>query len=72
MKRFMDSQLLKLQVKAQHFLKDEGGAVDIVAIVVLIGIAVILAGIFKTGISGLINNLLTTITGSATNVVNNL
>lgn len=70
MKRFMDSQLLKLQVKAQHFLKDEGGAVDIVAIVVLIGIAVILAGLFKDGISNLINDLLNTITGSAKNKIN--
>lgn len=69
MKNLMDAVALKAQIRLQHLLEDEKGAVDIVAIVVLIGIAVILAGIFRKGIAGLINSLLNTIQGGATNAI---
>ncbi|MBR3761300.1 MAG: flagellin-like protein [Lachnospiraceae bacterium] len=72
MSNLINFYALKAQIKLQQFFKDEEGAVDIVAIVVLIGIAVILAGIFKGGIGNLINTLLNTITGKATEAVNQM
>lgn len=69
MKKLMDAAVLKAQIKLQHLFEEERGAVDIVAIVVLIGIAVVLAGIFRKGIAGLINTLLNTIEGGAKNAV---
>lgn len=48
--------------KLSAFRREERGAVDIVAIVVMIGIAVALAVVFKDAISDLIENLLEKIT----------
>jgi len=47
-----------LQAKLGKFVKDEKGEVNIVAMVILIGIAVVLAIIFKDAIGGLFNSLL--------------
>lgn len=58
------------QAKLYNFFHDEKGEVNIVATVVLIGIAVLLAIIFKDAISNLIKSLLNTINGNATNAVN--
>lgn len=67
--------LIYMQVKAaaavKEFFRDEKGAVDIVAIVILIGIAVILAVVFKNSIKKLIENLLDTIGEKATEAVSN-
>ncbi len=60
-------QLMKGKVRS--FFTKEDGAVDIVAIVVLIGIAVALAVIFRTQIQGLIERLLGTVEDQATNAV---
>ena len=49
---------------------DEKGEVNIVAIVILIGIAVILALIFKDQIKALLETLFGTITKKATDAVN--
>ena len=49
---------------------DEKGEVNIVAIVILIGIAVILALIFKDQIKSLLETLFGTITKKATDAVN--
>ncbi len=57
----------KLRLKS--LLSDEKGEVNIVAIVVLIGIAVLLALVFKEQIEGLLTDLFTTIKGSATSAV---
>ncbi len=54
----------------KRLLREERGAVDIVAIVVMIGIAVALAVVFRTQISGLLNNLFGTISSNATQAVN--
>ena len=54
----------------QAFLTDEKGDVNIVSMVVLIGIAVLLAIVFREAISNLIKSLLNTISGNATNAVN--
>lgn len=58
------------QAKLQRFLRDERGDVNIVSIVVLIGIAVLLAIVFKDAIASLLNSLLETIKGNATGAVN--
>ena len=59
------------QAKLQRFVRDERGDVNIVSIVVLIGIAVMLAIVFKDAIADLLDSLLETITGNAKNAVNN-
>lgn len=58
------------RAKMSSFLRDERGDVNIVSIVVLIGIAVLLAIVFKDAIANLLNSLLETIKGNATNAVN--
>ncbi len=55
--------------KLYNFFHDEKGEVNIVATVVLIGIAVLLAIVFKNQIAKLLNTLITTITGQATGAV---
>ena len=62
--------MLSMKLKFQQFCTKEDGDVNIVSIVVLIGIAVLLAIVFKDAISGLINDLLETITSNATDAVN--
>ena len=57
------------KLKIRMFFTDEKGAVDIVAIVVLIGIAVLLAVVFKDAISELIETLLGTIKENAERTV---
>lgn len=58
-----------IQAKLSKFVKDEKGEVNIVAMVILIGIAVVLAIIFKDAIGGLINSLLNQIKGNANNAI---
>lgn len=60
-----------VKLKVQNFIKSEKGAVDIVAIVVLIGIAVLLALVFKDQMTTLLNSLFETITGTANDAVSN-
>lgn len=65
----MNSLLMQMYIKMlqakQNFLEEERGAVDIVAIVVLIGIAVALALFFKDQISGILTSLFGQIQASA-------
>lgn len=61
---------LMARAKAERFFKKEDGEVNIIAIVVLIGIAILLALIFKDRISALINSLFDTIDQNAQNAVN--
>lgn len=61
---------IKMMQARQKFLEEERGAVDIVAIVVLIGIAVLLAVLFKEQVGKLINNLFKSIGDSASGAVN--
>ena len=68
----LDTMMMYLNIaklKAEDFFKDENGAVDIVAIVVLMGIVVLVALVFKKQLTDLIKNLFLTITGSANNAV---
>lgn len=62
--------LITAQYKVEEFFKKEDGEVNIIAIVVLIGIAILLALIFKDRISSLLNSLFDTIDENAQNAVN--
>lgn len=55
--------------RVENFLKEERGDVNVVAIVVLIGVAVLLAILFKEQIAKLLGNLFGTITNNATNAI---
>lgn len=57
------------KMKLRQFFSDEKGEVNIVAIVVLIGIAVLLALVFKGEIEKLLESLFGTITENATSAV---
>lgn len=66
----LDSLLFMAKYRLHAFLTDEDGDVNIVSMVVLIGIAVLLAIVFRDAISNLIKSLLNTISNNATNAVN--
>lgn len=55
--------------KVSNFMSDERGDVNVVSIVVLIGIAIILAIVFKDGIKKLLNTMISSITSNATNTI---
>ena len=65
----LDLLYLMVKNKIDAFVNEEKGEVNIVATVVLIGIAVALAIIFKDAITDLIKDLLNSITGNAKNAI---
>ena len=69
MLNMLQSVCLALTGKIRAFMQEEKGAVDIVAIVVMIGIAVLLAVFFRGQIEDLLETLFDTITGNATGAV---
>lgn len=62
---------IKAYVKAMNFAAREEGEVNIVATVLLIGVAVLLAIIFKGQVKNLLNMLFDQINNSATNAITN-
>lgn len=58
-----------LEIKGRELLTDEEGEVNIVAIVVLIGIAVLLAIVFHEQIGKLLESLFATIGENATKAI---
>lgn len=64
-----DLLMFRTKRKIQEFLTDETGELNIVVIVVLIGIAILLAIFFKEQIETLLKSLFGTITKSANNAV---
>lgn len=72
-KEMFDSLVINAKVRAmklaERFMTEEKGDVNIVSIVVIIGIVIILAGIFKNQLIGLINNLFGKIAAGAEGVV---
>ena len=60
---------IRAKMKLQEFFTKENGDVNVVSIVVLIGIAVVLALIFRKAIASLINDLLNSIRGNAENAI---
>lgn len=59
----------RLKTGVQEFLNDEQGDVNIVSIVVLMGIAVLLAILFRGQIESLLTSLFSTISGNAESAV---
>ena len=62
--------IFQARTNVENFFKKEDGEVNIIAIIVLIGIAILLALLFKDRISQLINSLFDTIDKNAENAVN--
>lgn len=58
------------KMKLNEFLYEENGDVNIVSMVVLVGIAVLLAVLFRKQIEGLLTTLFGTITQNATEAIN--
>ena len=71
MMNMLNMFLLTLKLRAEEFFTNEDGDTNIVSMVVLIGIAVLLAIVFKDAIGSLIESLLETITRNAEDVVGN-
>lgn len=69
MLEYLNNLCILLTMKVNTFIEEEKGAVDLVTIVVLIGIAVILAVFFRQQIQGLLETLFGTITENATNAI---
>ena len=69
MSNIMLTVALGMKGKVMKFINAEEGEVNIVTTVVLIGIAVALAVIFKGHVTNLVNTLMVNITSSATNAV---
>lgn len=70
MMKHIRSAMFKAEYKIREFFSKENGEVNIVAIVVLIGIAVLLAIIFRDAIENLLKTLFGTIENNATNAIN--
>lgn len=68
MLNMLNLHLLPLKLKVKKFFTNEEGDTNIVSMVVLIGIAVLLAIIFKDSIGGLIEDLLKGISDNAKKV----
>ena len=62
---------MQAQMMLRDFVKKEDGDVNIVSIVVLIGIAVLLAIVFKNRISSLLGTMFDTIETNALDVIGN-
>lgn len=69
--RMMDKAYIFTKIHVDNFFHDEKGEVNIVATVVLIGIAVVLAVIFRDAIKKLVEDLLKGITDNANKAVSN-
>jgi hypothetical protein len=67
MMNMLNMFLLTLKLRAEEFFTNEDGDTNIVSMVVLIGIAVLLAIVFKDAIAKLIKDLLDAISGNASN-----
>lgn len=66
MMNMLNMFLLTLKLRAEEFFTNEDGDTNIVSMVVLIGIAVLLAIVFKDAIGDLIEDLLEKIGQNAT------
>ena len=58
-----------MKARISNFTNDERGEVNVVAIVVLIGVAVLLAILFKEQVANLIKSLFNAIGGQANNAI---
>lgn len=69
MSNLMMTAALAAKGKLQRFFYNEEGEVNIVTTVVLIGIAITLALVFKDGIKSLLDTLISNISTSAQNAI---
>lgn len=69
MNKFLRKMTVKAKVGMRNLFHKENGEVNIVAIVILIGIAVILALIFKDAIANLLSSLFSSIETNANNAI---
>lgn len=65
----LDALYLTAQSKVRNFMAEERGDVNIVSMVVLIGIAVLLAVLFRENIAKLLNTLFNTIKDTSTTAI---
>lgn len=65
----LNKMFIGAMCRINHFFKDEKGDVNIVSIVVLIGIAVVLAIIFRDAIADLLKKLFGQVEQNATNAI---
>ena len=63
---------IRIKVFIDSFLTIEKGAVDIVAIVILIAVAVVLALLFKDQIGGMLKDMLESVRGKANNALTDI
>lgn len=68
--RLINKTLIGIQIWFNDFMAKEDGDVNIVSIVVLIGIAVLLAVVFRKNIEKLLNSLFQSIFNNANKAVN--
>ena len=68
--KMMKMCAMAVRPRIKSFLEKENGEVNIVAIVILIGIAVFLAIIFRNGIANLLGELFDAIGTRATDAIN--
>ena len=71
MRNLMDSAVIAAKFKMNEFLTREDGDVNVVSIVVLIGVAVTLAIVFKKQAKTLIEHLMQSITSNADGALSN-
>lgn len=69
--QLIEAMLLSAKATLQRFVRDERGDVNIVSIVVLIGVAVLLAIVFKDFVGNLLKDMLNSIGGKANGVISN-
>lgn len=63
---FLNRLYIVLAMQLNDLLEEEKGAVDLITIVVLIGIAIVLAVVFRDKMKDILNTLLGNISNSAT------
>lgn len=66
---FLDKMFIVIAAQLNAFVEEEKGAVDLITIVVLIGIAIVLAVVFKEQMKGILETLLGNISNSASSAM---
>lgn len=70
MLKLLDKMYIGMKIRMNNFLTNEDGAVDIVAIVVLMGIVVLVAIVFREQLETFVKDLFKIVTGNANQVTN--
>lgn len=70
MLKLLDKMYIGMKIRMNNFLTNEDGAVDIVAIVVLMGIVVLVAIVFREQLEKFVTDLFKVVTGNAGEAAN--